>query len=93
MAGSIPATDPGLVRGAVDKLKSMGAEFVKIYSKDFPPDVFAAIVDEAHKQGLSAGGHLPFMTMTTRDVIHGGSSNMRSSSCSEAAREAKADQQ
>jgi hypothetical protein len=70
--GSIPLTDPGSARAAVDKLKSMGADFVKIYSKDFPPDVFAAIVDEAHKQGLSVGGHLPFMTMTTRDAIHGG---------------------
>jgi imidazolonepropionase-like amidohydrolase len=70
--GSIPVTDPGSARAAVDKLKSMGADFVKIYSRDFPPDVFAAIVDDAHKQGLSVGGHLPFMTMTTRDAIHGG---------------------
>jgi imidazolonepropionase-like amidohydrolase len=69
---SIPVTDPASARAAVDKLKSMGADFVKIYSRDFPPDVFAAIVDEAHKQGLSVGGHLPFMTMTTRDAIHGG---------------------
>jgi hypothetical protein len=70
--GSIPVTDPGSARAAVDKLKSMGADFVKIYSRDFPPDVFAAIVNEAHKLGLSVGGHLPFMTMTTRDVIQGG---------------------
>jgi hypothetical protein len=70
--GSIPVTDPASARAAVDKLKSMGADFVKILSRDFPPDVFAAIVDEAHKQGLTVGGHLPFMTMTTRDAIHGG---------------------
>ncbi len=70
--GSIPITDVASARAAVDKVKSMGADFVKIYSRDFPPDVFAAIVDEARKQGLSVGGHLPFMTMTTRDAINGG---------------------
>lgn len=70
--GSIPITDQASARAAVDKVKSMGADFVKIYSRDFPPDVFAAIVDEARKQGLSVGGHLPYMTMTTRDAINGG---------------------
>jgi Amidohydrolase family len=70
--GSIPVTDPASARAAVDKVKSMGADFVKIYSRNFPPDVFAAIVNEARKQGLTVGGHLPFMTMTTRDAINGG---------------------
>jgi imidazolonepropionase-like amidohydrolase len=70
--GSIPVTDAASARAAVDKVKSMGADFVKIYARDFPPDVFAAIVDEAHQQGLTVGGHLPFMTMTTRDSIDGG---------------------
>jgi imidazolonepropionase-like amidohydrolase len=70
--GSIPVTDPATARAAVDKVKSMGADFVKIYSRDFPPDVFAAIVDEARKQGLNVGGHLPFMTMTTREAVNGG---------------------
>jgi hypothetical protein len=70
--GSIPVTDVASARAAVDRVKSMGADFVKIYSYNFPPDVFATIVDEAHKQGLGVGGHLPFMTMTTRDAIHGG---------------------
>jgi imidazolonepropionase-like amidohydrolase len=70
--GSIPVTDLASARSAVDKVKSMGADFVKIYSVDFPPDVFAAIVDQAHKQGLTVGGHLPYMTLTVRDAIQGG---------------------
>jgi imidazolonepropionase-like amidohydrolase len=70
--GSIPVTDPASARAAVDKLKAMGSDFVKIYAKDFPPDVFAALIDEARKQGLSVGGHLSFMTMRTRDAINGG---------------------
>jgi hypothetical protein len=70
--GSIPVTDAASARAAVDKLKAMGSNFVKIYSMDFPPDVFAAIIDEARKQGLTVGGHLSLMTMTTRDAIRGG---------------------
>lgn len=70
--GSIPIAGAASARAAVDKVKSMGADFVKIYSRDFPPDVFAAIVDEARKRGLTVGGHLPFMTLTTRDGINGG---------------------
>src|ERR1700676_5293629 len=70
--GSIPVTDPASARAAVDKLKAMGSDFVKIYAIDFPPDVFAALMDEARKQVLTVGGHLSFMTMTTRDAINGG---------------------
>jgi imidazolonepropionase-like amidohydrolase len=70
--GSIPVTDPASARAAVDKLKTMGSDFVKIYATGFPPDVFAALMDEAQKQGLKVGGHLPFMTMTNRDAINGG---------------------
>jgi hypothetical protein len=70
--GSLRVTGPETARAAVDKVKGMGADFVKIYARDFPPDVFAAIIDEAHKQGLEVGGHLPFMTMTTREDINGG---------------------
>ena len=70
--GSIRVTDAASARAAVDKLKAMGSDFVKIYAKGFPPDVFTALMDEARKQGLSVGGHLPFMTMTTRDDINAG---------------------
>ena len=70
--GSIPVTDPASARAAVDRLKAMGSDFVKIYAIDFPRDVFAALIDEARKQGLNVGGHLSLMTMTIRDAINGG---------------------
>jgi hypothetical protein len=70
--GSIAISDPASARAAVDNLKAMGSDFVKIYSGNFPPDVFAALMDEAHKQGLAVGGHMPFMTMTVRDAIRNG---------------------
>ena len=69
---SFAVTDPTSARAAVDKLKAMGADFVKIYSEDFPPDVFGALMDEARKQRLTVGGHLSLMTMTTRDAINSG---------------------
>lgn len=70
--GSFAVIDPTSARAAVDKLKAMGADCVKIYSQDFPPDVFSALMDEARKQQLTVGGHLSFMTMTTRDAIKSG---------------------
>ncbi len=70
--GSFAVTDAASARAAVDKLKAMGADCVKIYSQDFPPDVFSALMDESRKQQLPVGGHLSFMTMTTRDAIKSG---------------------
>jgi hypothetical protein len=70
--GSLAVTDPDSARAAIDKLKAMGADCVKIYSPDFPPDVFAALIDEARKQQLTVGGHLSFMTMTEREAISSG---------------------
>jgi hypothetical protein len=35
-------------------------------------NAYRTLMDEARKQGLKVGGHLPFMTMTNRDVICGG---------------------
>jgi hypothetical protein len=50
----------------------MGADFVKIHSDDFPPEGFAALMDEGRKQQLIVGGHLPFLTMTMRDAVKSG---------------------
>src|SRR6267143_2641130 len=61
--GSIPVTDPASARAAVDKVKTMGSDFVKIYSINFPPNVFAALIDEARNKGLTVGGHLSLMTL------------------------------
>jgi imidazolonepropionase-like amidohydrolase len=43
---------------AVRKLKKMGADFVKVYTK-LPREAYLAIADEAKKQGLPFAGHLP----------------------------------
>lgn len=50
----------------------MGADFIKLHSEEIPPDGFAALMDEARKQQLTVGGHLPYLTMTTREAVKSG---------------------
>src|SRR4051794_14419423 len=56
--GSLVAADAAGGREAVRKLKKMGADFVKVYTK-LPREAYLAIADEAKKQGLTFAGHLP----------------------------------
>jgi hypothetical protein len=69
--GSIPVTTPEEARAAVRKLKAMGSDLVKSYSASYPHDVFAALTDEARRQGLRIGGHLPY-SETVRDAVDSG---------------------
>src|SRR4051794_1572474 len=55
--GSLVAADAAEGREAVRKLKKMGADFVKVYTK-LPREAYLAIADEAKKQGLPFAGHL-----------------------------------
>src|SRR5262249_21823094 len=56
--GSLVAANAGEGREAVRKLKKMGSDFVKVYTK-LPREAYLAIADEAKKQGLPFAGHLP----------------------------------
>jgi imidazolonepropionase-like amidohydrolase len=55
---SLVAANAAEGREAVRKLKKMGADFVKVYTK-LPRDAYLAIADEAKKQGLTFVGHVP----------------------------------
>jgi imidazolonepropionase-like amidohydrolase len=55
---ALVAADAEQGREVVRKLKGMGADFVKVYTK-LPRDAYLAIVDEAKKQGLPVAGHVP----------------------------------
>jgi hypothetical protein len=72
LPGSFAVRDAASARAAVDQLKTMGADFIKIHSEEFPPEGFAALMDEARKQQFIVGGHLPFLSMTTRHGIRSG---------------------
>ncbi len=56
--GSLVAANGAEGREAIRKLKKMGADFVKVYTK-LPREAYLAIADEAKKQGLPLAGHLP----------------------------------
>jgi imidazolonepropionase-like amidohydrolase len=56
--GSLVAANATEGREAVRKLKQMGADFVKVYTK-LPREAYLAIADDAKKQGLPFAGHLP----------------------------------
>jgi imidazolonepropionase-like amidohydrolase len=56
--GSLVAANAAEGREAVRKLKKMGADFVKVYTK-LPREAYLAIADEAKTQGLPFAGHLP----------------------------------
>jgi imidazolonepropionase-like amidohydrolase len=57
-SGSLGVKTPEAAREAVRQLKQSGADFVKVYFSDIPPEVLRAVVEEAHKNGLKVAGHL-----------------------------------
>jgi imidazolonepropionase-like amidohydrolase len=48
---------------------------VKVYFRDLPPDVFLAVIDEAHKQRLKVTGHKPD-NMSIQELIETGLDGM-----------------
>ena len=56
--GSIVATNPVEGRAAVDDVKALGADFVKVYSGLDRPTYFA-IAAEARRVGIPFAGHVP----------------------------------
>jgi imidazolonepropionase-like amidohydrolase len=56
--GWLVAANAAEGREAVRKLKKMGADFVKAYTK-LPRDAYLSIADEARNQGLPFAGHVP----------------------------------
>jgi imidazolonepropionase-like amidohydrolase len=58
VSGSLVAANAAEGREAVRKLKKMGADFVKVYTK-LPHEAYLSIADEAKMQGLAFAGHVP----------------------------------
>lgn len=55
---SEPCDTPEEGRAAVRKLHAAGVDMIKVYSL-LKPEVHLAVIDEAHKLGLKATGHVP----------------------------------
>jgi imidazolonepropionase-like amidohydrolase len=57
--GSIAVTSPEEARNAVQQMKQVGADFIKVYFNQVEPATWKAVMDEAHRAGLKVSGHLP----------------------------------
>jgi imidazolonepropionase-like amidohydrolase len=57
--GSIAVTSPEEARNAVQQMKQVNADFIKVYFNNVEPATFKAVMDEAHRVGLKVSGHLP----------------------------------
>ena len=68
--GDVTAATPDEGRSVVRRYHDEAFEQIKIYSL-VTPDVVAAIVDEAHKLGMTVTGHVP-NGMTSQSVVEAG---------------------
>jgi hypothetical protein len=71
--GSIPITIPEEARTAVQRLKAMRVDFVKVLdsSPDIPHDTYLALLDEAKRQHLPVTGHVA-LTVTVAELSDAG---------------------
>lgn len=61
---TIVAKDAAEARAAVDSLKQLGADCVKVYDR-LSRDAYFAIIDQAKKRNLPVVGHVPLSITTT----------------------------
>lgn len=62
-ATSLPVRTPAEARRAVDSLRALGVDFVKVYEK-VPVDAYQALLREAKKASLPVAGHVPVDAVT-----------------------------
>jgi len=74
-AGSLGVRTAEEGRQAVRQLKQAGADFIKIYFREVPPEVLRAVIEEAHALGMRLTGHLP-TNMPIQDFVETGIDGM-----------------
>ena len=73
----IVVDDEPSARAAVRRVKAEGADFVKVYSR-LSPASYAAILDEARKNGLTVHGHGPDSSPRSRSATPGSAASSTS---------------
>lgn len=68
--GSISVSTTAEARQVVDKAKTSGADFVKVY-QDLPRDLYFAIADESKEQGIPFAGHVP-LSVSAQEASNAG---------------------
>jgi imidazolonepropionase-like amidohydrolase len=69
--GTIEVDSPADVEAALDRLQTMGADFVKITDNTLKPDIFLYALGAAKKRGLRTSAHVPYSLMLA-DVVAAG---------------------
>ena len=76
--GAVAVTTPEQARKSVDELISHKPDIVKVRVDDFlgarpkmPPDVYAAVIDEAHKNGFRTAAHVVLLG-DAKGLLHDG---------------------
>src|SRR6266404_2216502 len=74
-AGSLGVKTTDEAREAVRQVKQSGADFVKVYFSNIPPEVLGAVINEAHKLNLRLTGHKP-VNMSIQEFVESGMDGM-----------------
>ncbi len=74
--GSIGVKTAEEARQAVDQNKALGADFIKVYFRTTTPEIFRAVIDEAHKLHMKVTGHKP-VNMPLQELIETGIDGMQ----------------
>ncbi|WP_035565864.1 amidohydrolase family protein [Hymenobacter sp. IS2118] len=69
--GSLAVETPAQIRQAVDSLKRLGVDYVKIYDSKISGPAFLNTISEAQKRGLKTTGHMPY-SVTLADAVRRG---------------------
>lgn len=69
--GSIHLTNADDIEPAIDRLESMGADFVKLYDGSIDGELYLAAIAEAERRGMRTAGHVP-LTVLFEDAISTG---------------------
>ncbi|TDH26997.1 amidohydrolase [Segetibacter sp. 3557_3] len=70
-AGSLEVTTPGEVSKALDSLKKLKVDYVKLYDSKVSREAFLETISQAQQQGMKTSGHMPY-TVKLREAVDRG---------------------
>lgn len=69
--GSLEVETPAQIRTAVDSLKRLGVDYVKIYDSKISGEAYLNTISQAQRRGLKTTGHMPYSVTLGESVKRG----------------------
>jgi imidazolonepropionase-like amidohydrolase len=69
--GSLEVETPAQIRAAVDSLKRLGVDYVKIYDSKISGEAYLNTISQAQRRGLKTTGHMPYSVTLGESVKRG----------------------